>query len=252
MKKSLKNALLASAAIMGLAGATLAHASTKDGFYLTPNGEVIFVNSGFTKDNGTGVGGGGGLAIGYQIKKFQIELAANYQYYGGTGTVTQKAANIPGGALTTTVDSTEHFVPITLGLNYVIPVNASGSLALTPGIAGGVWIHNVNRTWKVTGAETLGAAAAGLAGAPTSDEATETKGVVVPSLTLDYAPTQNVTIRFAGKFYIVPGGYSDNYSTAARAAADAGKTSLGLTPAYNGKDQTFWYGGVNVGVQYTF
>ncbi len=260
MKQSFKKALLASA-VIGLAGVSFAQAGTKDGLYLTPNAEVIFVNSAFTKGvTSVGVGGGAGLAFGYQIKKFQIELAANYQYYGGNGTVEQTVSAIPGGAgkISTTVDSTEHFIPITLGLNYVIPVNASGSLALTPGIAGGVWIHSVNRTIAVApNAVVTGAAAAaadarlaGLALAPKTDEATEVKGVIVPSLALDYAPSANWTVRFGGKFYIVPAGYSDNYADLNRTAANAGAAFL--SPSYNAVDTTFWYGAINVGAQYTF
>ncbi len=258
MKQSFKKALLASA-VIGLVGSSSAQASMKDGLYLTPNAEVIFVNSAFTKGvTSVGVGGGAGLAFGYQIKKFQIELAANYQYYGGKGTVEQTVSAIPGGAgkISTTVDSSEHFIPITLGLNYVIPVNASGSLALTPGIAGGVWIHKVNRTLAVTpnavvtGAAVANPALGALATAPKSDEATEVKGVIVPSLSLDYAPSANWTVRFGGKFYIVPAGYSDNYADLNRTLANAGVASL--TPSYNAVDTTFWYGAINVGAQYTF
>ena len=153
MKKTFKQALLASA-VIGLAGATMAQAGTKDGFYLTPNAEVIFVDKSFTKGNGTGVGGGGGLNLGYQIKNFQIELAVGYDYYGGKGTVTQqfagagaalnpilKGAGVAG--LETTSESTEGFIPVTLGLNYVIPMGSTFSI--TPGIAGGMWYHTIDR-----------------------------------------------------------------------------------------------------------
>ncbi|MDI9313862.1 MAG: hypothetical protein QM529_04215, partial [Hydrotalea sp.] len=285
----------------------VANAAVKDGFYLTPNASVIFVDKAFTKDvTSVGVGGGGGLALGYQVKNFLIDLNAEYQYYGGKGTVNQTTSGYgtawlaaagafkqtlasggnpaaaitaataafanpaagaaagltPGTAVATTTDSQEGFVPVTLGLKYLIPVMAGGKLSITPGVAGGAWIHTVKRDITTT----IGTGATAFTTA-TTDNATEIKGVVVPSIALDYAPLQNLTISLTGKFYIVPGGYSDAYTSDAQAAATAsvsdvkafdpavlasGNLPLGLTPAYAETNQNFWYGGVNLGVQYTF
>ena len=313
MKKSFKQALLASA-VIGLAGVTMAQASTKDGFYLTPNAQVLFVDKKFTKENGIGIGFGGGAAFGYQVQNFQIDLNADYQYYGGKGSVKQAitdagqyafgaqsigtqlatlaaggmasvaiqqlaglaqtaqttptAANIGafnnafyaaaaavaatgafiGTTNTTTTDSKESFVPVTLGLKYVIPLMAGGVLSMTPGIAGGVWFHSVDRT--STSVITL-ANGTVLSTTVTKDKTDEeAKGVIVPSISFDYAPSQNVTISLAGKVYIVPGGYSDNYSITAQELADQAKDLF--APAYFGVKQDFWYGGVNLAVQYTF
>ena len=306
MKKKFKQLLLTSAVgFIGLTGFTnagVAQAGTKDGFYLTPNAEVIFIDKKFTKGNGTGVGGGVGLNLGYQIKNFQIELAVGYDYYGGKGTVGQttsafgtgwvaaakafqialatganaQAAGAAAGAefngaitginngiiktvgVSTTTESSERFIPVTLGLNYVTPF-AGGKFSFTPGIAAGVWFHSINRK--------ISTSIAGAAAIETTDKANETKGVVVPSLSFDYTPIEKLTISLGGKFYIVPGGYSDAYSNNAKAAANAsvsdittfdanvlasGNLPLGLTPAYANYKQSFWYGGLNLGVRYTF
>ncbi|MGI9462241.1 MAG: hypothetical protein ACR2NY_06700 [Alphaproteobacteria bacterium] len=304
MKKTFKQTLLASA-LIGLAGI----ANAKDGFYVTPDFNLLFVDSGYTKDNGTGVGFGGGLLTGYQINNFQLELAAAYQYYGGTGSVTQNltptgqqaalgGAQVTGdaevgdgsGSMTSSVDSNEAFIPLTLGVNYIIPLNDSGSFSISPGIATGVWFHTIDRSFSLSpdanvinatigganatqeGQVAFGAAVANaitasggtlnqaqasqavaagiLDGNAPDDSASETKWVIVPALNMDYAISQNFTMRLAGKFYLVPSGYSDNYDATNQANAEAG--SALFAPAYNGVEDFFWYGAVNLSAQYTF
>ncbi len=250
--------------------ATSARASEADGLYLTPNAEVILVDKAFTKGTALiGIGGGGGLVVGYQKKNFQIELAANYQYYGGKSIVNQltnafSQYSLYQRSLNTTVDNYEYFLPVTLGLNYVIPVNASGSLAITPGIAGGVWFHEVKRSLSYSSSDPDVSQKLNQFftnqldtklnpvwySFPANDQGSEIKAVIVPSLSLDYSPSSNFTLRVAGKLYIVPAGYSDNYSATTQAViAAADKINL---PAYSAVNKLFWYGALHVGAQYTF
>ena len=85
---------------------------------------------------------------------------------------------------------------------------------------------------------------------PTSDNTNEVKGIIVPSLGLDYAPFDSLTISLTGKVYIVPKGYSDNYNDINREAA---KNAAGLfTTNFLDVNKTFWYGGLNLGIRYTF
>ncbi len=241
-------------------------AHARDGFYLNPNAEVIMVSPTFTQHtNKIGIGGGGGLAMGYEIKKFQIELATNYEYYGSQANLQQglKAfAKYPSSEkIKTSTDNSEYFLPITLGLNYVIPLTPSDSWAMIVGMAGGAWIHYVNRTTTidtspltaVSGA--IPPAAGAPAGGPLTNDSivqktTQVRGVVVPSLGINYGPAANWTLSLAGKFYIVPFGYSDNYTADSQAIAN--KTARFLSPVYNAVDKIFWYGAINLGVGYSF
>ncbi|MDI9313859.1 MAG: hypothetical protein QM529_04200 [Hydrotalea sp.] len=390
MRKTCKQLLLASA-IIGISLAGTAQAQTgngatptpttsvekpakkhvaepdaKDGFYLAPNAEVIFVNKNFTRGLSTlGVGGGGGLSLGYKIKNFLIDFAVDYQSWGNDGTfaqtttadgrqwlralragqafldgynnpdpalvkvlgesnarfnsgrqsvVTNFAVGTPddaasdsqvsnnangalqaqkdsinsiadamtkgvsaarygayntegpptGAEITTTIKSKEGFIPITLGLKYSIALAPKNIISLTPGLAGGVWLHTIDRTITMT--------TTGTTPWTTTDKATETRGVIVPSLSLDYNPLPNLSVSLAGKFYIVPGGYSDNYSASQRNVAAANTANdpgtavsvstdprfdnnslpLGLSPTHNAVKKSFWYGGLNLGVQYVF
>ncbi len=269
--------------------------ANRKGLYITPNAEVIFVNGRYTSGAAAiGVGGGGGLAIGYQINRFQLELAASYHYYGGTGSTTQTynaagassagfaailelpmeqrvdaiqkgfaiaglSSSLNGKHLISSAKSNEGFIPITLGLNYSVPLNARGSLILTPGLAGGVWLHTIDR--KISYRDDadgqlvgLGDSFASIFGGtkPTTDKGFEVKGVIVPSLSLDYALNENFTLRFAGKFYIVPGGYSENYASLNRSVAATRLSVASFTPAHTIVNQNFWYGGLSVGGQYSF
>ncbi len=240
-------------------------AHAKDGFYITPNAEVIMVSPTFTQHtNKIGIGGGGGLAMGYEIKKFQIELATNYEYYGSQTNLQQglKAfAKYPNSEkIKTSTDNSEYFLPITLGLNYAIPLTPSDSWAMTVGMAGGAWIHYVNRattidTSALTAVSGAGRPMGGPVGGPLDKDTiiqktTQIRGVVVPSLGINYAPATNWILSLAGKFYIVPFGYSDNYTAESQAVAN--KTVRFLSPVYNAVDKIFWYGAINLGVGYSF
>ncbi|MDI9313865.1 MAG: hypothetical protein QM529_04230 [Hydrotalea sp.] len=328
MKKKLNYAWLAWA-VLALAGGHNggAQAAVKNGFYVNPTINLIFIDKNLTKGLGNvGFGGGGGLGLGYQINNFLIDFNVDYQYHGGDDTVNQitsaygtvwlnaaaafngvytaaraagqstttakitaakavetqlntngtklfltnaGAANgtTPGTAVTTTIKNSEEFIPVTLGVRYLIPLMAGGKLSITPGIAGGLWIH----TGKRDTTHVIGTGANAFTTGST-DNAIEAKAVVVPSLSFDYAPLQNLTISLSGKFYIVPGGYGDSYLSSTLASANATAKNntniagdavagylanrnllpLGLPPTYTDITKTFWYGGINLGVQYTF
>ena len=273
----------------------------KDGFYIAPNAEIIFLDKAFTRGLAkVGVGGGGGASIGYRISNFAIDLAFDYQAFNSNGEVHQQtsvsgarwlavnyaltngldptaafnnAANSQPIDVTNTFVNKEAFIPLTLGLKYSIPLAKNDVVTLTPGIAGGVWFHTVDRF--IESVIYQPGLIYGAWGNQGYEKQTETKGVIVPSLAIDYNPTPNVSISLAGKFYIVPNGYSDNYDaltrdrnaqfavnrpnfepvtsfTKGRMRVNGKLLPLGLTPAYTAVGQTLWYGGINLAVQYTF
>ena len=162
------------------------------------------------------------------------------------------------GFYITNTTSRESFMPLTLGLKYAIPLLSNRALSITPGIAAGVWFHSINRSLSYSdnmdgqlakALETFSTLQPG-AVIPTGDKASEIKAVIVPSLALDYSPSEHVTFTFTGKFYIVPKGYSDNYNPVNRAAALNGIGTFENT--YTLVDKLFWYGGINFGWRYTF
>ncbi|MDI9313856.1 MAG: hypothetical protein QM529_04185 [Hydrotalea sp.] len=166
-------------------------------------------------------------------------------------------------AVSTTVDSKEGFIPITLGLKYAIPIAPGNVVSLTPGIAGGVWFHTVDRSITTV-----------VANQPpihSVDKATETRGVIVPSLTVDYNPTPNLSFSLGGKFYLVPSGYSDNYKlrgngqdnvigydrgfsqeTPSNQRFASDDLPFGLEGENNRKNKFFWYGAITLAGQYKF
>ncbi len=232
----------------------------RDGFYVRPNVELLLVPSmsAFTKNVGSiGLGAGGGFTLGYEVSKFQIELAVNYQYYGSKGSFDQTAQSAASKVkITSTVDSGEQFIPITVGFNYVIPLTSSGVFAITPGLAGGLWVHRVNRVIRQNGYNIatglpIDLGTVGLGDLPTSDSNIEVKVLIAPSLALEVQPFDNLSFHVTGKVYIVPGGYSDNYAATTRAAL-ADISTFNLEPAYNTVDTMFWYSSVNIGMQYKF
>ena len=77
------------------------------------------------------------------------------------------------------------------------------------------------------------------------DQATQVKGVIIPKVSFNWSPFDNITFSLGGKLYIVIGGYSDYYSDAARAEAEA--RGIGYK-----KDELLWYGGLEFGAQFTF
>ena len=279
----------------------------KDGFYIAPNAEIIFLDKAFTRGlaevgAGGGIGGGGGVSIGYRISNFSIDLNVAYQAFHSKGDVHQQTSvsgtrwlaanfavfngkdpiayfNSPNynyqNDVVTSIVNKESFIPLTLGLKYTIPLAKNDVITLTPGIAGGVWFHIIDRSVETPiGSRDLAAYTWNNKGL---EKQKETKGVVVPSLAIDYNPTPNLSISLAGKFYIVPNGYSDNYDKKTQRLQEDwaidkprldpinASTSysggyvlngkflpLGLTPAYTAVDKTLWYGGINLAVQYTF
>lgn len=232
----------------------------RDGFYVRPNVELLLVpsRSAFTKNAGSiGLGAGGGFTLGYEVSKFQIELAVNYQYYGSKGSFYQTAEAAASKVnITTTVDSGEQFIPITVGFNYVIPLTSSGLFAVTPGLAGGLWVHRINRVIRQDGYNIatglpINLGTVGLGDLPTSDSNTEVRVLIAPSLALEVQPFDNLSFHVTGKVYIVPGGYSDNYAATTRAAFTDIST-FNLEPAYNTVEAMFWYSSVNIGMQYKF
>lgn len=219
------------------------------GVYLKPQVEVIFTDKTYTKGiSAVGAGVGVGATVGYQIKNWGFELAALYQSYGGRATTQQTLFGGPA-TVSTATDSSEGFIPITLGVNYTFNLVSSGKLSFTPGVAGGVWIHTINRNIKITTDSALARASIAASGID-SDRATEVRGIIVPSLSLNYAAADNLVFDITGKFYLVPNGYSDNYNIANRDAAKSGAAFL--SPSYNDVNKFFWYGGLNVGMQYIF
>ena len=273
----------------------------ENGFYIAPNAEIIFLNKAFTRGLAkVGVGGGGGASIGYRISNFSIDLNVDYQAFNSNGdshqqtsvsgarwlavnhalfngrdpaTAFNNAANGRPVDVINYIVNKESFVPLTLGLKYSIPLAKNDVVTLTPGIAGGVWFHSINRS-----VETIISQPGIIHGAwnnHESEKQKETRGVIVPSLAIDYNPTPNVSISLATKFYIVPKGYSDNYDAVTRRrnerfAVDkpdfepirgshpryllinGALLPLGLTPSYTAINKTLWYGGINLAVQYTF
>ncbi|MCX8516132.1 MAG: hypothetical protein ORN57_03985, partial [Alphaproteobacteria bacterium] len=77
------------------------------------------------------------------------------------------------------------------------------------------------------------------------DQAVQVKGVIIPKFSLSWSPLDNLTFTLGGKVYIVIGGYSDYYSAEAR--AEAAVRGIGYK-----KDELLWYGGLDVGAQFTF
>ena len=248
MKKTLKQLLLASV-VVGVASINLAHAQTentttttttktptkttsglKDGFYIAPNAEIIFLDKAFTRGLAkVGVGGGGGASIGYRIKNFAIDLAFDYQAFNSKGDSHQKtsvsgarwvaanfalhnnldaaaafnnAANSQPIDVSNTIVNKEAFIPLTLGLKYSIPLAKNNVVSITPGIAAGVWFHTIDRSIETIISQP--GVIFGAWGNQGSEKQRETKGVIVPSLAVDYNPTPNLSISLAGKFYIVP------------------------------------------------
>ncbi|MDI9313860.1 MAG: hypothetical protein QM529_04205 [Hydrotalea sp.] len=296
--KSIHQSITAAAtigALLGMAHSNLAHAATesvistatdkapaktttylpasKDGFYIGASAQVFLVDPKYTKGAsviGVGVGDGVGINLGYRIQNFLIDLAADYQFYGGKGSVSQQYATTGNGALVrtffpeaantsyiTNVNNQETFAPITLGLKYAIPVMANGLLSITPGIAAGVWLHDVKRDISFSDSQggelatKINKLGRGLGQfIPTSDNTGQTRAVIIPSLAVDYSPAKNITLSVTGKFYIVPGGYSDNYNKANQKASAEGVGTF--TTDYNAVDKLFWYGGIDLAARYTF
>ena len=82
-------------------------------------------------------------------------------------------------------------------------------------------------------------------GAVKMDQATQVKGVIIPKVSFNWSPFDNITFSLGGKLYVVIGGYSDYYSDAAR--AEAKDRGIGYK-----KDELLWYGGLEFGAQFTF
>ena len=204
----------------------------KSGFYIMPNAEAIFVPSKFNKNDGTPVGFGVGVSLGYRLANLLIDLDASYQHISGTSNIEQVfndnnavknlAPDIANKTYLTKSTNNENFIPVTLGLKYAIPL-FSNVFSITPGIAGGVWFHTIKRNLSYSdNADGKGTTNLGLFSSqsgkdiPTTDNASEVKGIIVPSLALDFAPSDSLTISLTGKMYIVPKGYSDNYNAVTR------------------------------------
>ncbi|MDI9313754.1 MAG: hypothetical protein QM529_03630 [Hydrotalea sp.] len=239
-------------------------ATVKNGFYLTPVGGVIFVNKSFIKGaRKDAIGGGGGFALGYQFEHFQFQLETGYQYYHPRGTYSQVELTAETfftsrqTIQTISFDNNEGFIPITFGINYTISLTKNDNLRLTPGVAGGLWIHTIaSRLSSDTPFDYF------LANQPDflNYKITEYRGLIMPSLSLDYAPTDNLTIKLLGKFYLVPGGYSDYYN---QHNIDLAPCCINwqnfnslwqdhFTPSYEIITGSFWYGAFDIGLQYVF
>ncbi|MDI9313861.1 MAG: hypothetical protein QM529_04210 [Hydrotalea sp.] len=243
----------------------------KNGLYVAPNAELFFINQSYTKDSSaTGIGGGVGIDIGYRMNKLLFDLSVGYQYYSSKDTIGQSFARTGRGSLIrqtipqaansiyfTTTDNRESFIPVTLGVKYTLGIFDNKLLTLTPGIAGGVWFHNIKRDLSYSDNQD-GNVARSFAGlnnlfdvaTPTTDNADQIRGVIVPSLSLDYTPTSNLTLSLAGKLYLVPGGYSDNYNPINQAAAADSVNAF--TVNYTAVNKLFWYGGISLGARYSF
>ncbi|MDI9313858.1 MAG: hypothetical protein QM529_04195 [Hydrotalea sp.] len=173
--------------------------------------------------------------------------------------------------VSTNITNHESFIPVTLGLKYAFAIAPKNMFSITPGLAAGVWIHTVRRALNTTFTPVYGATPFAQS---STDNVTQVRGVIVPSLSLDYNPLPDLTVSLAGKFYLVPNGYSDNYSAVQQAtqaiAATTDKSGyrmsdpqdnayfdnntlpLGLDSARNATNKFMWYGGLNLAVQYIF
>ncbi|MDI9313857.1 MAG: hypothetical protein QM529_04190 [Hydrotalea sp.] len=178
---------------------------------------------------------------------------------------------VPGiSTVTTDINSREAFFPVTLGVRYAFAIAPKNMFSLSPGLAAGVWIHTVRRNLSTTIYHNYTGVSISQS---STDKATQVRAVIVPSLSLDYNPWPSMNISLVGKFYLVPNGYSDNYSAAQQAAQAIAATNksgyrmsdaqdnayldnntlpLGLSPARNATNKFLWYGGVNLVVQYIF
>lgn len=103
--------------------------------------------------------------------------------------------------------------------------------------------HLVDQNTSIT--SQLNGVALGQTGDLKQDQATQVKGIIIPKVSFNWSPLDNLMFTLGGKMYIVIGGYSDYYSAAARAEA----TAQGI--GYK-KDQLLWYGGLDIGAQFSF
>ncbi|MGI9461822.1 MAG: hypothetical protein ACR2NY_04530 [Alphaproteobacteria bacterium] len=205
------------------------YADTDMRFYIHPEGEMLFLDKTFIKGgNEVVLGGGGNFIFGFRIDDIEIATMIGYHHFSFDGHFSENNQSHY-------FETSEGFIPTALGINYIFSI---GDFAIVPGLARGLMLHMIDRTTTYrSGDEPL----------VVKETITQTRGLWLPQLQLVYVPDDDWQISLATKFYIVPDGYSDNYTkTAKKRSYDENYQT------YNKEDELFWYGTITLGVSYIF